>query len=536
MSEVRDSFGITLSSDGSEVFANRNTPSDFRIQFPAPLQLGTGKWSVGLTSIQYPRYIANTDTSCFLKIWDGFRETVQTFPTWSCPSILSLLHLTSELMGSTTFRSTSKTRVDLSQRLLNKRNVTTDTIENDNYKPARHLEKEAVAEMLQQFNRSLEPSTSESILQDSDVTLPTVSLQYDQVLRYFDDQSQTRDDASTLIADAELSANRTLKSAIRLFKELNGSPLMDNFSAEPERYEVPVAGYDGSGRTYISTRAKEFDFCLSDTLRTKLGFTDPRFSENSYARRRFFSTYLVYMSKNPSFLNAVGLLNLKRGDDRNSRRSEVGSYYTYIKKIVNVLLQIPSEQVWVDFAHETADEKMKAVGMHQTEWPRTSDRWSSYFNNPSFFELLKVYENFHTQGEQRLTKTYRQRFRDRGSLIIYYMIKTLINELPLGRVMSASTPPQVNFPYDSFFIYSDIAKPIAVNESHMPLLALIQAKLESDGNTTIRQELQHISYIPCVSGVVPHIRIYIASTAGTLIPFMLGPVIVQLHFIQHSEP
>lgn len=540
MGEIRSNFNLTISSDGSEIYSARNSPSDFKIQFPTPLDLSVGKWSVGLTTLQYPRYIANIDSACYMKLWNGFRETVHYFPKWSCPSVQSLSLLTESLMKSVVYSSTSGSRVELTKRIT--RDIKVEEMSSGEYRPARHLEQPAVLEMFQKFGYIAPTDFPWDNVEDSLLKLPHVSTDYHEWLKHFGDRSTPGDDQSTVITNAKLLSNATLASSIALFKELRGSVIYEAFSAEPDRYEGPRVGFDLLERVFIQSASPEFDFCFSDTLRKKLGFTDLRFSEERYARRRFFSTYLLYMSQNPSFINAIGLINVKRGDVRNRKRDQENrqnnsstnwEYYKYIKKVVNVLLKIRSEQVWSDFAErDEGPNTANIIGMPAKDWLQTSKKWSSFFKEPTFSELA----DFFPADEVPQYRKYRQLFRDNGSLIAYYMIYTLITELPLREKILAATPPQVNFPYDTFFIYSDIVKPQTFNESHMPLLTLLQPKLDSDRNTIIRQEVKNITYSPCVSGVVPCIRIYIASTNASLVPFMLGPVIVQLHFIQHAEP
>lgn len=541
MGDLNADFSLTLSSDGSEIFADKNSPSDFKIQFPTPLNLETGKWSVGLKAIQYPRYIANINSSCFMKIWNGLHETTLHFPKWNCPSTQSLSALMEQLMGTVVYSSTSRSRIELTKRIA--RNADIGALTGDEYKPARHLELPSVLRMMQQFGTPPSSHVSWDSLEDSDTVQPPLSVPYKDLLLYFGDVTTAADDFSTIITNRVQAENKTLASSISLFKTLRDSPIYEPFTAEPERYELPKVGLDLLGRMFIHSGSPEFDFCLSDTLCSQSGFTNPRFSEAGYTRRRFFSSYLIYMSQNPSFLNAVGLFNLKRCDEKNmnldeTRRmnnEETGVYFNYIKKVVNVLLKIESEQVWVDFTHDREDPENKTGGSHVSTWPKHSKVWSKFFDNDSFYELQHAFTNV-SRGTWRKTSSYRQMFRDRGSLIIYYMLKTLFTELPLRERISALAPPQVNFPHDSFFIYSDIVRPLTFNESQMPLLALIQPKLDSDRNTVIRQEVKNITYSRCNAGKVSHIRIYIASTAGSLVPFMLGPVIVQLHFIQQIEP
>ena len=287
LSDVRDNFTVTFSSDGSEVFAHQNSHSDFRIKFPSPLQLNKGKWSVGLTSVQYSRYIANLDSSCFMKVWNGSQESSFTFPRWSCPSIQQLLTFIKQFTSSVRYTSTGPRRIEMTRTTRNV--LDEDDIRNGSYKPARHLERRALEEMFQQFGYSPKENFPWDKISDSSVDLPSLTTSINEMIRYFDIKAQKRDDSSTLLpGEAKLAENKTLASSIMLFKELYKGPIILPFDEEPAVYEPPNIENDILGRLRINSVSPDFDFCLSDNLRIKLGFTETRFSVESYNRRRLF--------------------------------------------------------------------------------------------------------------------------------------------------------------------------------------------------------------------------------------------------------
>jgi len=602
MGAVIDSFTIDLSSDGSTLtnFAKENSHSDFRICFPRPLRLDSGKWSVALTKVQYPRYLLNVD-QCSFTVWNGVYETVITLPSWHCSEVATLVTVINDKMKELTFESIHNRRMKTQASVERKiRNVPSQTIKKDDpevnnsipkidaessllskddesplprksdenlvpgkenpslikfpkfeFTPRRFLLRQIAQRMINQFTESKNPSFPWEAFSNTDTIFPPLTFTYNTVTPIGD---PVYDDLSIKFKkeiSSRIIENETMNSAVELFNIIIGEFIMsaDPDMVEPQNYAPPVLQIDAiSGRIFIQSNSPDFDICFSDNLRTKLGFTDDRFSVESYSRRRFFHSYLLYQSKNVTFLSGQGYLNLKNGEavilDNEEDAVESGSYFTYINKVVNSLLKIPSEQVWIDFSFndpkDPTDPNYKFIldRRSSNRWPERS-RWGKYFPSRTFHKLSNLYEG--VKIDEKIPRntnyqSYKQLFREKGSAITYFMIKTLCDELPLKQQVFADSPPQLNFPYETFMVYTDIIQPQIFNETEFTLLEIFQADLESKTSVVIGWEPRNITYKPCLKGIVPHIRITVASTGGLRVPFMFGPVIVQLHFIQRAEP
>jgi hypothetical protein len=232
---------------------------------------------------------------------------------------------------------------------------------------------------------------------------------------------------------------------------------------------------------------------------------------------------------------AEGDSNIEEGEFLGYDPSAKGKYYKFIKDVINSLIKIPSEQVWVDFSF-TDSKKLILDQWSSTDWFDQTP-WKSYFRTEEFDKLVKVFDEEYANPTVSINQVpYKNVFREKGSLIAYFMLKTLLTELPLTKKVFTTAPAQINFPYETFFIYTDVIQPQLFNDTEMKLLEIIHANLESNKNDVIGWEPRNRNYKPCIKGMISHLHIHFASTDGRNIPFMLGPVIVQLHFIQHSDP
>lgn len=538
MGEVLNSFTIDLSSDGSSVYSNSNSESDFQIHFSTPLQLSQGRWSVALTKAQFSRYIENLDGECYFTVWNGYMDTRFYFPKWCCPNIPTLLSAINEYLKSVRFRSMhdirkSNVRRKKARELRESGTETPSSDVNDyNFNPTIYTSADAMSNMRKQFQDT-------DIQQTSDKTVLTIN--YDSL--FPNENRLNNEDLLKGFTDSSvepIAVKDTIEAAIQLFPYISEySTMLLSDIIEPDTYDSPMITIDVLGRVSFQSKSPDFDICFSDKLCRKLGIVDERFSLERYERRRFFHAYLLLMSKNSTFLSGTGLKQLKLSDSfyhaedlTSSSNNANASYNLYITRLVNLLLKINSEQVCTDFTladHQdltTVDKYNEFISKNPnllTSWIEET-RWVKYFPIEAFNKVLEIYN------------TKPAKIREMGTIIVYFMIKTLCNELPLTTTCTSTAPTQLNFPHESLFVYTDIIDTCIFNESQMPLLQTIQTKTESSNDDVITWEPRNKIFKPCVIGSIPKIRIYIASTEGSLIPFMVGPVVVQLLFIQQPKP
>jgi hypothetical protein len=552
MGEVLNSFTIHLASDGSSVYSDTNTESDFQIHFSSPLQLDQGRWSVALTKMQYPRYIENLDAECYFTVWNGYAGKTSYFPKWCCPNIPTLLTAINEYLKTVRFVSVHKKRMDNARRRKAREAretgvVMSNTADDYNFKPSIYTSVNIMSDMRRQFQGP------NSVINTSDLEDNAVlTINYDAL--FPNENKRNNKDLTKEFTDPNAKSiveKDTIAAAIALFPLLSVFPIVQLADImEPDMYDSPMVTIDTLGRISFQSKCPDFDICFSDNLCRKLGITNERFSLERYARRRFFQAYLLHMSKNNTFLFGMGLNQLKLADSFHTERLSVPSsksadpaesFYLYINRVVNLLLKVNSEQVCTDFIladhladhHDftTAEKYEEFISKNPnllTGWVKET-RWAKYFPMKTFNNMLDIYRHISIDNPE-------PKFREMGTFIIYFMIKTLCDELPLMTPYTSTVPTQLNFPYDTLFIYTDIIETCIFNESQMPLLQIMQSKTESSRDDVITWEPRNKIFKPCVVGSIPKIRIYIASTEGSLVPFMLGPVVVQLLFRQQAKP
>ena len=151
-------------------------------------------------------------------------------------------------------------------------------------------------------------------------------------------------------------------------------------------------------------------------------------------------------------------------------------------------------------------------------------KWVEFFDHDDFYLLRQKMGSLNSSS-----KTNRL---DEGCLIAYYMLKTLINEVSYKSETRSQKPPQINYPHETLFLYSNLINANVFNRQKMSLLLTLPTKNLSEKNDTVCYDVSRIQYSRCCPGLVPYIKIYITSLNGLLTPFTTGPVIIRLHFIR----
>ncbi len=320
MGEVMNSFTLDLSSDGDKDFAQVNKHNDFRINFPKPLPLETGQWSVALTKVQYSRYIANIDDQCFFVIWNGKYETKIYLSKWHCSDISTLITMINEKMKEINFQSVDDTRKALAKiRVLRssensitsqmnesaERTAAVNNVEetqDSDYVPTRYIEAAVIERMMREFTTSKNPAFPSISINGSRKSLPKLSITFNTLIPGIETQQLTMGLPSGV--PQKVAQNTSFNSAVELFNHLTDY-LSLNVSdmKEPPSYTEPFLAIDKFGKISINSPSPDFDFYFSDSLRIKLGFIDDRFSMARYERRRFFHSYLLYQSENVAFVS-----------------------------------------------------------------------------------------------------------------------------------------------------------------------------------------------------------------------------------------
>jgi hypothetical protein len=90
----------------------------------------------------------------------------------------------------------------------------------------------------------------------------------------------------------------------------------------------------------------------------------------------------------------------------------------------------------------------------------------------------------------------------------------------------SKVPPQLN-PFNHFWIYSSIVKPEIVNKVKTRLLATATTSADPGQIAEIAFNFPH--YKPLATNVLDEITLLIATSQGDPIPFIDGPLTIQLH-------
>lgn len=275
--------------------------------------------------------------------------------------------------------------------------------------------------------------------------------------------------------------------------------------------------------TFNLDMCPDFDFGISDTLLSIIGFEKySNFTLQKFKIRQFFRTYLNHYSKNVTFLNNVFFQKLSRNE---SLLKNTNEYWLYIQHIITKVLRIETLNVWYDFTlnNETTDL-----------WP-INTKWVSFINKDDFINFVQKIERISKEGiftDNKPTyfnsRSKNKILQNRGTIIAYYILKKLFRETPRGQNIHTTIPPNIYFPNNTLFIYSNIIDHTLMNETSLPLLAVIQPSKESGFHT---EKVVNVQYRKCIkSNGVNTIRFYISSLLGTPVKFLRGPIILQLRF------
>jgi hypothetical protein len=499
MSATSDSFYVTLSSDASREIYTENNPSNFRVQLSQPLNLDNGLWKVGLSTIQFPCAINNvgpkSDTNMVL--WNGHRRYEVQFPNWKCDTIKQFVEYLNELVENSAVTRTFKSNWRYMVEEVEKNRVS--KLNPDNLS------------ILNEFEKPLMKDFDTPELQD-----------------VYDIMGLKIDAVPSKITTPRAAPTSIYKTTKARMGQLRIKTLIDfNSGKEPDVYSIKFS-YDKLGRFQVLCNSPDFDIGMSESLLVMTGIVDkPEFSMERYNRRRRFHSYLLYAS------NDVYLL-------RGLPRTKLRTFFTHppSQKNMDYLtfgLHLSPDQVWADCTEDLTVERV-------TSWPYGS-KWEKYFDCQEFYELVQQIETLHSQtqplykqiGHRSKGQTFHSAAdtRFKGSVVAYFMMKTLVEEQLMGRTLYADIPPHMNYPNDTFLIYSDIVKPELFNNLHAPLLGMLI--VDGAHGEIQRHEVSNIHYKYLTSNQISSIKIMITSILGRPIPFQRGPVFIQLHLIRARQ-
>ena len=283
----------------------------------------------------------------------------------------------------------------------------------------------------------------------------------------------------------------------------------------------------------FNCESSDVDIAFSTDLQNILGFqSHTELTAENFEIRKFFRNYLFHYSQQTAFLFDTPFQTLATNDRTIKTQN---SYLNYIKFVITQVLKINTIDVWNDFTHNYSTDP--------SIWPLNT-KWVKFFEPTEFSAYIKLIEKYnppvkfyptdttHPLGIYSPPQTKHAISQYRGMVISYYMLQKLFNDKPKS-ITTSNIPPHINHPNDIFLVYSNIVTPNLVNETTMPLLAIIQAKKDTLHYDTIKHELINLQYRNCVSKEnINSIRVYITSMTGKPVKFLRGPTFIQLHFLQ----
>ena len=80
----------------------------------------------------------------------------------------------------------------------------------------------------------------------------------------------------------------------------------------------------------------------------------------------------------------------------------------------------------------------------------------------------------------------------------------------------------------NMFVYTDVAVPVMVGDSHVPLLRIVSPSGQHGARLTVTYDRMH--YVPVRSVNFDTIEVNISDDSGNLIQFNFGKTVVKLHF------
>jgi len=508
---------ITITNDGSATFQTTNIFSDFQVRLNPPIQLWKGKWCIGLQAIQYPQAIDNLNPECNLLYWDGKTERRIVFPTTFCDNIPSVISFIQEELKRTEILNLFKALNQKKEFLRFRRSTS--------------LSPSPPKIQTIQRSRQIPPITIENLKLDSEndyklrkVLSPIYKVVTDSMMNNL---IETSDETNI-----PKNAIETLESFL-IRQKINKVPKINLEEIENEKESYPIeCKLDSLNRCTIKCESEDFDIGFSDDLITVTGFTKPKFQLNAYKRRRIFQTYLMQHSRNIFFLIGKGLAVVKKIheiyftiEDKDHYLDKMNRLKYINHLIVHVLEINHPENIFYDIMNQND------LSRRVFEPSNFNQKWVNLF---PMNELLFLVQKFTRDDETFNELTSIQK----GSILAYYMIKTLCFESPLKKENKANRAPYIHNMNDSFLIYSNLVEPYYFNESKSPLLGIITTPLSQNSTVkSVKYEFSNIQYLPCAqqTGIISTVRIYISSPDGKIIPFQRGPIIVQLKLKRFPE-
>ena len=281
---------------------------------------------------------------------------------------------------------------------------------------------------------------------------------------------------------------------------------------------------DKLDRFTIECESPDFDIGMSEEFMTMVGIVNqPQFKYQEYRKRRIFQSYLLYAMNDPLFLRGRHLMQLGA-----FLKSAKPSYPNNLGVLIEILDILP-EQVWSDCVGETPDNQI---------WPKNTP-WEKYIDIEKFRECVDSVQkaSSKTANERKnIKETFYPDTSDqmKGAIVLYYMLKTITEDQYFGRKkIIADIPPSINYPNDTFIIYSDIINPEIFNDSQSSLLAII--KTNGKTGETQKRDMTQIQYKYLSANKIRVIHIFVSNILGREVNFQCGPLITQLHFIREKE-
>jgi hypothetical protein len=153
-----------------------------------------------------------------------------------------------------------------------------------------------------------------------------------------------------------------------------------------------------------------------------------------------------------------------------------------------------------------------------------NSKFDDVFKQNEIQDYLIQYHNIDPSTDQNFKN--KKCYLINGLDVITYFLHVLSNELLLMSTLISKVPPQLN-PFNHFWIYSSIVKPEIVNKVKTRLLATATTSADPGQIAEIAFNFPHYKLL--ATNVLDEITLLIATSQGDPIPFIDGPLTIQLH-------
>jgi hypothetical protein len=315
-----------------------------------------------------------------------------------------------------------------------------------------------------------------------------------------------------------------------------GNSLIKLDRTKPGQYHTKILA---DGIFVISSSWLEFDIGMSHELQVLTGFTPYEIlSEERFKRRMTIRSLLEAIQRESYMYDQIAnYLNMPTTTVAQMLNAQVKTFdarlvYIFKQKFYKRLdmsnMADPLTRLYLHFLWDMMGIKT-SKGVWKTLYSvfyLLQLKFDEVFFQDEIREYLMQYHHqdpfFNTVSSNENNRFYLLN----GIDVITYFLHVLSNELLLGASLISKVPPLLT-PFNHFWIYSSIVKPEIVNKVKTRLLATATTSALPGQLAEIVFNFPH--YKPLASNVIDEITILIATSQGDPIPFIDGPLTIQLH-------